>query len=117
MVWLRGQTRTRFHFAWFSQENVFEHLQSADENSVCCELAHIYHYYLHGPSGNRADSSTSNVEDNVSVANCSQMTAASRKQHPAAPPPAADVASLRGPLPDLVVQKFDCGDLAWRCVP
>lgn len=111
------------HLQWFglkpnepgfaSQESVFEHLQNADEKSVCCELAHIYHYYLHGPSGNRADP-TSDVQDNGSVADCSQMTAASRKQ-PAAPPP-SDVTSLRGPLPDLVVQKFDCGDLAWRYV-
>jgi hypothetical protein len=89
-----------------SQEKVFEHLQSADENSVCCELAHIYHYYLHGPSGNRADA-TSDVQDHASVANCSQTTAASRKLPP-------DSASLRGPLPDLVVQKFDCGHLVWR---
>lgn len=83
---------------------MFEHLQSSDENSICCELAHIYHYYLHGPCGNRGDSAT-NVEDNVSVANCSQMTATSRR-----PPPTEQAV----PLPELLVQKFDYGDLAWR---
>lgn len=52
--WLREEqdsTFTRVTVADVKPE-ILDQFQGEEAENVCRQLAHLYHYYLHGPSGN-----------------------------------------------------------------
>ncbi|KAK3267358.1 hypothetical protein CYMTET_24075 [Cymbomonas tetramitiformis] len=56
------------------KEDVYEQLQRGDAGSACTDLAHIYHFYLHGPQGACAQApapgSQGSDKDTTGVAAC-----------------------------------------------